>query len=118
MTTPTAETRMVAPILNVLLGLWLFVSAFALQRPTGQFVMTALLGIATAATAVFSIYTRAARYVNLGIAFLLFFVSVLGSGPRASVWHNVVIAAVIVLMSGWGDRHAPHGTDERTLAQA
>lgn len=119
MHTPASEERMgmAAPVLSVLLGLWLFVSAFALHRPPGQFVVTALLGIAAAVTAVVSIYARGARYVGLGIASLLFFTAVLGGGSRAAVWHNVVIAAVMVIASGFGDRRAP-SRDERRLAHA
>jgi hypothetical protein len=108
---------MMAPLLNVLLGLWLFVSAFALPRTIGQFALTAVIGVAVAVAGVVSIYTRAARYVSLGLATLLFFVTVMGDGSRGPVWHNVVIAAMIMVGAALGDRHLPQGS-EQTLANA
>lgn len=102
---PRSGLAMMAPLLNVLLGLWLFVSAFALPRSMGQSALTAVIGIAAAGTAIISIYSRGARYVTLGLGVFLFLASVLGGGSRASVWHNVVIAALMMMGAALGDRH-------------
>ncbi|HEX3905834.1 MAG TPA: hypothetical protein VH853_23635 [Polyangia bacterium] len=87
---------MTTRIFNALLGIWLFVTAFMWPHPQGQEVVTIAAAILTFALAILSIYTRAARYLNVVVAIILFLSALtIHSGNRATMWNNAIVAIAI-----------------------
>jgi hypothetical protein len=101
---------MMSRVLSALIGAWLFFSAFAFPRPPAQTALTAILGGLAIALAVGGIFDLRARYANEVFAFLLFGVSVVsltvrGAHSTVPYWHDVVVAALILVCSALGDKH-------------
>jgi hypothetical protein len=91
---------MTARIFNVLIGTWLFISAFAWPHTQTQAATAIFGGVATVALAILSIYSRQARYANAGVAVVIFVVSLFGPSMRdGTVWHNTIMAAAILFSS-------------------
>jgi len=85
-------------IFNILMGVWLFTSAFVLPQGRGQFASTAVCGALTALFAALTSYNRRSRYVTaaLGafVVVLAFAIHPLGS---ATFWHNGIIGISIAV---------------------
>jgi hypothetical protein len=106
---------MTTRILNALLGVWLFVTAF--MWPHGQAVgtLTVVCAVLTFLLAIASFYTMAARYANLLVAAALFIGTLaLPTTTRATVWNNVIVA-VAMLASSLLDRGPEATRHEREL---
>ena len=106
---------MTTRILNALLGMWLFVTAF--MWPHGQAVgtLTVVCAVLTFLLAIASFYTVAARYANLVVAATLFIGTLaLPTITRATVWNNVIVA-VAMLASSLLDRGPEAVRHEREL---
>jgi hypothetical protein len=88
---------MTARIFNILMGVWLFVSAFVWPRGRGQFASTAVCGALTVLFAALTSYDRRSRYVTAAIGALVAVLALamhpLGS---ATFWHNGIIGISIV----------------------
>jgi hypothetical protein len=86
------EDAMTARIVNVLIGLWLFASAFILPQGRGQLASTAICGLLVTLTAALTSYEHRFRYVTealgLLVVVLAFAVHPLGS---ATFWHNGIM---------------------------
>ena len=91
---------MTARIFNVLIGVWLIVSAFAWPHSRAMTNYTVACGILTGVFAIATLYFRSARYLNLVVAALLFSTSALMS-PRTdpTFWNNVIAAISIFVAS-------------------
>ncbi|HLK91294.1 MAG TPA: hypothetical protein VKZ18_15460 [Polyangia bacterium] len=95
---------MTTRIFNALLGVWLFVTAFMWPHAHGQFSVTIIASILTFALAILSIYSAAARYINVVVAIMLFLATLsLPHYTRATVWNNV-ICAVGIFVAALADR--------------
>jgi hypothetical protein len=107
---------MSARIFNVLLGTWLFLSAFAWPHMPATKVATMVGGALTVVTALFSIYHPRVRYLTAVFAVLLF-VGTLAtlSARNQTFWHNAVcaIAIFIAAMFDRGTVGARSRRDER-----
>ena len=83
---------MTARIFNVLMGLWLFASAFVLPQGSGQLASTAICGALTVVFAAYTSYNVRSRYLTAAVGALVvvlaFAVHPLGS---ATFWHNGII---------------------------
>jgi hypothetical protein len=95
---------MTAQIFSVLIGVWLFLSAFAWPHGGAQFAYTAGGGVLTVAFALLSTRLYRARYATAVVGALVyvlaFFVSERG-GP--TFWNNAIVGIAIVvaaLLSG------------------
>ena len=80
---------MTTRIFNILMGLWLFASAFVLPQGRGQWTSTAICGALAALFAALTSYNSRSRYVTAAVGALVvvlaFAVHPLGS---ATFWHN------------------------------
>lgn len=106
---------MSARILNVLMGTWLFLSAFMWPHQPVQGVATIACGVVIVLLSLGTIYVPTLRYGTAVAALALFVTSVVRSGiSDRTVWHNTVVA-VIVLIAALVDtrqRRLRDGTDE------
>jgi hypothetical protein len=106
---------MTARIFNILMGLWLFASAFVLPQGRGQMVATAILGLLTTLFAALTTYNSRSRYVTAAVGVLVvvlaFAAHPLGS---ATFWHNGVIG-ISIAAAAWADRGALSDLYERDL---
>lgn len=88
--------------LNVILGIWLFISAFVWPHSQEQMTNTWILGVLAVVFAVFSINTPPIRYLNTFLALWLFISAFALPSPRVSsgtVWNNVIVAILIFIFS-------------------
>ena len=87
---------MTARIFNILMGLWLFASAFVLPQGRGQIATTAICGVLTALFAALTSYDRRSRYLTAAVGALVvvlaFAVHPLGG---ATFWHNGIVGISI-----------------------
>jgi hypothetical protein len=95
---------MTARIFNILMGAWLFVSAFVLPQGRGQSISTAVCGVLTTLFAVLTSYDSRSRYLTEAVGALVvvlaFAVHPLGS---AAFWHNGVMG-ISIAVAAWADR--------------
>jgi hypothetical protein len=98
---------MSARILNVLIGTWLFLSAFAWPHSPTQKVAALACGVLTMLSALASIFYPRVRYLTAVLAVVLF-VSSLSTAARYDVtfWHNAVVAIGIFVVALF-DRGTP-----------
>ena len=106
---------MTTRIFNILMGVWLFVSAFVLPQGRVQFASTALCGALTALFAVFTSYDLRARYVTAAVGALVvvlaFALQPMGS---ATFWHNGIMG-ISIAVGAWADRGPLADLYERDL---
>jgi hypothetical protein len=91
---------MPARTLNVILGVWLFISAFAWPHTPASFTNTWLVGLLVVIFALIAMRTPSTRYVNTALAIWLFISAF--ALPRASVataWNNALCAIAIFILS-------------------
>jgi hypothetical protein len=91
---------MPARTLTLILGLWLFVSAFALQRTSAAFTNAWVVGLASAIFALLGMTRGAARFVNTALsAWLLASAFLLPHRSPTAVWHDLAAAVLMLLLS-------------------
>jgi hypothetical protein len=97
---------MTARIFNILMGVWLFASAFVLPQSRVQLASTALCGALAALFAAFTNYDLRSRYISAAIGALVvvlaFAIHPLGS---ATFWHNGIMG-ISIAVGAWADRAA------------
>jgi len=115
MATATA-TRNEAPprIVNVILGAWLFISAFIWTHSQPQMTNTWVVGILAVIFALISMYVRPqARYLNTALSIWLFISAwALPTVSMGTVWNNCIVAILMFIVS------LVPGRTERTFRQA
>lgn len=100
-----------ARITNVVLGLWLFVSAFVWPHTAAQMTNTWILGVLCAIFALVAMAVPSVRFLNTALAVWLFISAwALPSASAATTWNNVLVAIAIFLAS-----LVPSNPDERVL---
>jgi hypothetical protein len=106
---------MTARIFNILMGLWLFASAFVLPQSRVQFASTAICGALAAVFAAYTSYNRRSRYLTAAVGVLVvvlaFALHPLGSG---TFWHNGIVG-ISIAVAAWADRGALADSYERDL---
>ena len=92
---------MTGRIFNVLIGTWLFLSAFGWPHSPAQGMTALICGALTLLTALASIFYPRVRYLTATIAVVLFVASLATASPRYDLtfWHNAVFAIVIFLIA-------------------
>jgi hypothetical protein len=91
---------MPARTLGLILGLWLFVSAFAFQRSSPEFTNAWVVGLASALAALAAMTRAPARYGNtLLAAWLVVSAFALPHRSPAAFWHDVAVGLVMLLLS-------------------
>ena len=92
---------MSARIFNVLIGTWLFLSAFGWPHSPAQGMTALICGALTLLSALASIYYPRVRYLTATIAVVLFVASLATAAPRYDLtfWHNAIFAIVIFLIA-------------------
>lgn len=90
----------VARGLNVLLGIWLFISAFIWEHTQAQRTNTWILGVLCVVFALIAMSTPQARWLNTILSIWLF-ISVWALPHRnlATMWNNVLVAIAVFLLS-------------------
>jgi hypothetical protein len=89
-----------ARFLNVILGLWLIVSASLWPHSPPQFVTTWVLGVLCAAAAALAAVKPPVRYMNTIFSVLLFISAfTLNRSGAATLWHNALVAIAIFGLS-------------------
>jgi hypothetical protein len=112
-----------ARIVNLLLGIWLFFSAFAWPHESRQQVVTCIFGILVAVIGFLAVrLSSGIRFANTVLAVLLFASAfVLHHAAVTTVWNNSFVAVVIFLVSLIGPTHetvAPTQHAEASLPAA
>ena len=106
---------MTARIFNILMGIWLFASAFILPQGRAQAATTAVCGALTVLFAALQGYDSRARYLTefIGalVVVLAFVVHPLGS---ATFWHNGVMG-ISIAVAAWTQRGPMEERYERDI---
>jgi len=106
---------MTTRIFNILMGMWLFVSAFVLPQGRGQLAVTAICGVLTTLFAVLTTYDARSRFLTEAVGALVvvlaFVAQPLGS---ATFWHNGVMG-ISIIAGAWADRGPLADRYERDL---
>jgi hypothetical protein len=96
-----ARTEAAPRIINLILGVWLFISAFVWVHTQAQMTNTWILGVLAVVFSLVSIYADSrARYLNTILSIWLF-ISVWAL-PRYNVgtaWNNVIVAILMFIFS-------------------
>src|SRR5271170_7672622 len=89
-----------ARIVNIVLGIWLFVSAFLWPHTYAQMNNTWIVGVLCVAFAVIAMRVPEVRYLNALLAVWLFIsVWALPTMLAATRWNNAVVAIAIFFVS-------------------
>ena len=91
---------MAARTLNVLLGIWLFISAFVWTHTQAQMTNTWILGVLCVIFALIAMRIDQVRYLNTALAVWLFISAfALSTQSRGTVWNNALVAVAIFIVS-------------------
>lgn len=87
-------------IATVVLGAWLFISAFLLPYSSAQFTNTWIVGLAVVVFSLFGIASVPARFLNTLAAIWLFLsVWLLPGATTGTRWNSAVTAVLIFIFS-------------------
>jgi hypothetical protein len=87
-------------ILNFVLGIWLFISAFAWHHTRAQMNNSWIVGVLCVLFALVAMAAPRARYLNTALAVWLFVSTwALPSLNAATIWNNVLVAIAIFIVS-------------------
>jgi len=94
------DNVMTARIVNIVLGIWLFVSAFIWPHSYAQMNNTWIVGVLVVVFALIATRVPEARYLNAILAVWLFIsVWALPTMSVGTQWNNALVAIAIFLMS-------------------
>jgi SPW repeat len=86
--------------LNIIVGIWLFVSAFVWRHSAAQFTNTWVMGIIVAAVAALALTWPTIRYLNtLAGAWLIISAFALPTITAGTRWNNFIVGIVVVVLS-------------------
>ena len=106
---------MTARIFTVLLGAWLFLSAFSWPHSSAQGFIALVCGALTVFFALLTIYLPNVRYMTLMLAVILLVASVAASSRLdRTFWHNGIVA-VAIFIAALLDRGTAGARREREL---
>lgn len=87
-------------IFNVLMGTWLFISAFMWPHSPLEAAFTMACGGLSVVFALATIYYGGFRYLNAGLAVVLFTSTVVLAGWRGpTMWHNAIVAIALFVLA-------------------
>lgn len=91
---------MSARAVNVVLGIWLFISAFAWPHSHAQMANTWILGVLCVAFALIAARSPSVRYLNTALAVWLFISAfALPTAEIGTIWNNALVAVAIFIVS-------------------
>ncbi len=86
--------------INLLLGIWLFISAFVWDHSVPERTNTWILGVLCVVFALIAMSTPTARWLNTALSIWLFIsVWALPHHNLATMWNNALVAIVVFLLS-------------------
>jgi len=86
--------------LNVLLGIWLFISAFVWTHDASQLTNTWILGVLCVVFALVAMRVAQIRFLNTALAVWLFISAfAIPAQSRATVWNNALVAIAVFVIS-------------------
>ena len=89
-----------ARVVNVVLGIWLFISAFVWPHDGAQMTNTWILGVVAVVIALVAMRVPAVRYLNSLLAVWLFVSAfTLPHLHRGTVWNNALVAVIMFFVS-------------------
>jgi hypothetical protein len=87
-------------VANLILGAWLFISAFLWRHAAGERSNTWIVGLLIIAFAILSAARPQARYANTVLAVWLFFSTLTSYHmTSATAWSNCIVAILVFLFS-------------------
>jgi hypothetical protein len=90
----------IARVINVIVGIWLFISAWVLPHTYAQFTNTWILGVLTVVFALIATRYAPVRFLNTLLAIWLFISAfALAGNFYGTVWNNAIVAIVIFVIS-------------------
>lgn len=91
---------MSARYINVILGAWLFISAFAWAHTEAQMTNTWICGVLAVIFALIATRVQEVRYVNAALAVWLFISAwALPHVSIGTVWNNVLVSIAIFIVA-------------------
>ena len=95
---------MTTRIFNMLMGLWLFASAFVLPQGRGQVASTAICGALVAVFAALTSYNSRSRYVTAAVGLLVVVLAFATQPPGSETfWHNGIMG-ISIAVAAWADQ--------------
>jgi phosphoglycerol transferase MdoB-like AlkP superfamily enzyme len=89
-----------ARIVNLVLGVWLFISAFVWQHDAAQMTNTWILGVLAVIFSLVAMRVQPVRYLNTLLSIWLFISAfALPHLHRGTVWNNALVALVMFFVS-------------------
>jgi SPW repeat len=86
--------------INIAVGIWLVASAFIWPHTTAQLTNAVAVGVACSLAAAAAMRVPPLRHVNAGLALWLFFSTwVLPVERGATLWNNVLVALVMLVVA-------------------
>jgi uncharacterized membrane protein len=86
--------------INLVLGVWLFISAFVWPHTMGQQTNTWILGVLIALASAWAMYAPNARYLDTIFAVWLFVSTlVIARHSPATMWNNLIVAIIVFVLS-------------------
>jgi hypothetical protein len=86
-------------IANIVLGVWLFASAFLWTHTDISRTNTWVVGLLAVGFAVWGMWFPAARFLNTALALWLAFSTIIFPTVTATVWNNVLVAVAMFFLS-------------------
>jgi hypothetical protein len=85
---------------NVILGIWLFISAFVWTHSQAQLTNTWILGVLCVVFALIAMRVEQFRYLNTALAIWLFISAfALYTHSHGTLWNNALVAIAIFIAS-------------------
>jgi hypothetical protein len=86
--------------LNLLIGIWLFISAFAWPHTMGEQTDTWIVAVLMVIVSILAMFAPQARFINTVLAIWLFVSTlVIPHGNAATLWNNCIVAIVVFALS-------------------
>lgn len=105
---PTTSARPGPRYANIVLGAWLFLSAFLWTHYDGSFTNTWLVGALIAAFAIGALRAPALRWVNTALSAWLILTTLFAwPALTGTLWNNVLVGVLVFILS------LMSGTDQR-----
>ena len=89
-----------ARTVNVILGIWLFISAFSWPHSQAQMANTWILGVLCVVFALIAMRVDQVRYLNTALAIWLFISAfALATHSHGTLWNNALVAIAVFIAS-------------------
>ncbi len=112
---PHSDHRPISTI-NIVLGAWLFLSAFLWLHSESQFTNAWLVGLISAVAAAAALRYPVARFINtVAGAWMLLSVWILRTPNEATLWNHVLVGAVMFIVSLVPGVTRAHTTSHRPI---